>query len=224
MGAKPAAALAGAFVRGQSRGCFGLFEVVAFKHWIGQCIQPRRQLFDSPAVVGKDDRRAVLAHEREQPSLDLRPDRSRNNPLPQGSRPDNLQIEVAPPAGIDDRDRSKPGPLPRGGVSAPRNSAQIPSNFIERRLRGRKADADEAPRIDRFKPLEQERQEHATFVGTDRVDLVDNHVRDIAQDFSPPAGEQQVQGLGRRDQDIRRLANHRGPFVARCIAASHSHT
>ena len=50
---------------------------VASLRSFGELVEPRGQLFDGPPVVGEDDRRAVVAHERQQLAFDLGPDRAR---------------------------------------------------------------------------------------------------------------------------------------------------
>ncbi len=101
-----------------------------------------------------------------------------------------------------------------------RQAAQVPGYFIERTLGGRKTDPDEARGIDRLQALQQQGQEDAPLVAADRMDLVDDHMRDHAEGLSCPAGEHQVERLRRRDEDIRRLADHPGPLLARRVATA----
>ncbi len=62
----------------------------------------------------------------------------------------------------------------------------------------------------RLEPLEREREVRAALVARDRVDLVDDHGLDGAQRFATArARDEQVQRLGRGDDEARRLAHHR---------------
>ena len=58
------------------------------------------------------------------------------------------------------------------------------------------------------------------FVPGDGVDLVDDHVLDAAQDLARLAREQEVQALGRRDEDVRRVADEVAPLVRRACRRS----
>ena len=57
-----------------------------------------------------------------------------------------------------------------------------------------------------LEPLEAEGEVGAALGAGDRVDLVDDDVLDAAQDLAGRAGQHQVQRLGRRDQDVGRVA------------------
>ena len=52
----------------------------------------------------------------------------------------------------------------------------------------------------------------------DRVDLVDDHPLRVAEELPRARGEHQVERLGRRDQDVRRLAQHRRALLLRRVA------
>ena len=56
------------------------------------------------------------------------------------------------------------------------------------------------------------------FVPGDGVDLVDDHLLDAAQDLARLAREQEVQALGRRDEDVRRVADEVAPLVRGRVA------
>ena len=57
-------------------------------------------------------------------------------------------------------------------------------------------------------------------VGGDGVDLVDDHRLDVREDLVRPRGHHQIERLGRRDQDVRRLAEHRLAVLLRRVAGS----
>ena len=52
----------------------------------------------------------------------------------------------------------------------------------------------------------------------DRVDLVDDDVLDVAEDLARGAGEHQVERLGRRDQDVGRVAGDLAPILGGRVA------
>ena len=52
------------------------------------------------------------------------------------------------------------------------------------------------------------------------VDLVDDHLLDAAQDLARLAREQEVQALGGRDEDVRRVADEVAPLVLRACRRS----
>ena len=54
--------------------------------------------------------------------------------------------------------------------------------------------------------FQRQREVGSAFGTRDRVDLVDDHVLDVAQDLAGLAREQQVQALGSRDEDVGRTA------------------
>jgi hypothetical protein len=56
----------------------------------------------------------------------------------------------------------------------------------------------------------------------DRVDLVDDHRLDVREDLARAAGEHEVQRLRRRDEDVGRLAAHRGAVALRRVAGAHA--
>ncbi len=59
------------------------------------------------------------------------------------------------------------------------------------------------------------------FVPGDGVDLVDDHGLDAREDLAGLGGEDQVQRLGRRDEDVRRRAAHRGALALGRVAGAH---
>ena len=59
--------------------------------------------------------------------------------------------------------------------------------------------------VRRLEPFERQREVRAAFGRDERMDLVDDHGVDRAQRLPRVRGEQQVERLGRRDQDVGRL-------------------
>ena len=96
------------------------------------------------------------------------------------------------------------------------------SDILDRLLRRAEPDALQAAARERVEPFERQRQMRAALVAGDGVDLVDDHRLRVLQHL-PAAlgGEQDVERLGRSDQDVRRPAHHRLPLVRRRIAGAH---
>jgi hypothetical protein len=70
-------------------------------------------------------------------------------------------------------------------------------------------------------PFERERQVSAALVVGDGVDFVDDDGADVAQMFPRLArGEQKVERLRRRDQDVRRVAQHAGALDGQRVAGA----
>jgi len=114
-------------------------------------------------------------------------------------RDDDRQLERLAGARIDDPDL------------APRSDpAQEAGDRLEGSLGRRQADPLEGRLIGRaesLKPFEAEREMGAPLRAGDRVDLVDDHVLDVPQALARLARQEQVKGLGRGDQDVRRAAS-----------------
>ena len=55
--------------------------------------------------------------------------------------------------------------------------------------------------------FQQQGQEDAALVGAQGVNLIDDAMRHVAQRVARLRGQQQVQRFGRRDQDVRRMAD-----------------
>ena len=109
--------------------------------------------------------------------------------------------------------RSGPGP------------AEEPGDRLERPLRGGQPDplhrrfvVRRRAGTQRLEALEAERQVRAALRAGDGVDLVDDHVLDAAQDLAGGAGQHQVERLGGRDQDVRRVAGDLAPVLGRRVA------
>ena len=117
-------------------------------------------------------------------------------------RDDDLELERLAGAGIDDRH-----------LAARPDAAEEPGDRLERPLGRAQPDplrrasaALASPTRSALQALQAEREVGAALRARDRVDLVDDHVLDAAEDLAGLAGEQEVERLGRRDEDVRRPA------------------
>ena len=91
----------------------------------------------------------------------------------------------------------------RARCAPPRNRATSSSG---RCVADRPMRCSGAVRAQRLQPLQRQRQVGAALGRDERVDLVDDHRVDRAQRLAGVRGQQQVQRLGRGDQDVGRLA------------------
>ena len=113
-------------------------------------------------------------------------------------------------AEIDDR-----RPLAVGGE-------QEVGHRLDRPLRGREPDAQRRRAGEVRQTLERDRQVRAALVVDHGVDLVHDHGLDRAQHLAPAVrGEQDVERLRRRHQDVRRTLEHRGARRGRRVAGAH---
>ena len=199
----------------------------------GELVEALGEPLREAAAVGEHDRAAVRADELQDPGVDRGPDARAHlaaedraagllvlrqhlaEPRHVLHGHDDLELERLAGAGIDDRD-----------LAALARPAEEPRDGLERALRGAEADALEGPRPavrrrGRAQPLEAlEAQRHvgAALRPGDRVDLVDDDLLDAAQDLAGLAREQEVQALGRRDEDVRRMPDEVAPLVRRRVA------
>ena len=96
------------------------------------------------------------------------------------------------------------GPLRSG--PAPTRSRAI---GLDRPLGGREPDALGPPVGERLQPLEREREVRAALVAGDGVDLVHDHGAHAPEPLAAPlGGDEQVERLGRGDQEVRGLPEH----------------
>ena len=184
---------------------------------LGELVEAQGEALRAAAVVDEDDRRAVLAHERQQLGIDRGPDRLARR-LAAGERIErvggialvgldhrldrhvDLQVQRLAHARVDD---------PRGAPRADHEAADL----LERVLGRAQADALRVAARLLGQALEREREVRAALRGRDGVDLVDDHGLDAAEHVARLRGEDQVQRLGRRDEDVGRRAPH-GDAVA----------
>ena len=128
-------------------------------------------------------------------------DRLHQPAVDDGNRPEHRRDLVADPAGL-----------------APAEEAR---DLVERALRRRETDALRRPPEQRLEALEGEREMRSALSTGERVDLVDDHHPQRREHPAPlRAGEQDVQRLGGRDQDVRRLAQHPRPVAGRRVAGA----
>src|SRR5581483_8973720 len=189
--------------------------VVRTRHFLlRQLVQPKREPLGEPAVVHEHDRRAMRADELEHRRIDGRPDGARVVALLAVrarlthvlDRDENLEVELLRDARVDELDRA--------------SSADEPADLLERALRRRQADALEAAGKP-FEPLEREGEMRAALRAGDRVYLVHDHRLDRAQQLARLRREQEEERFRRRDEDVRRVAQHRLALLLRRVAGAH---
>jgi len=196
--------------------CFGFVELV----------QALRQALGQAATVDEDQRRALRLDQLEQARVDRRPDRvgclgaqafgqdgaarRRRRRLwivHVFERDDDLQVEPFALAHIDERDLTV-------------GAAEKAAHFVERALGGGQADALHRVFGDDVKAFQGQRQVGAALGGGYRMDLVDDDPADRPEDLVGTAGQQQVERLGRRDQNVWRGAGNVAAFGCGCIASA----
>jgi hypothetical protein len=73
--------------------------------------------------------------------------------------------------------------------------------------------------------LQRQRQMRPPLIPRQRMNLINNHRLDRLEHLAPtPRGQQDVQRLGRRDENVRRLAQHRRPLRLRRIPGAHRYS
>ena len=124
----------------------------------------------------------------------------------------DLQVQRLADAGVDDRAAS-----PRADHEAP--------DLLQRVLRRAEADALglAVALLQRVQALERQREVRAALGGGHGVDLVDDHRLDAGEDLARLRGQHEVQRLGRRDEDVRRVAAHRRALALRRVAGADTH-
>ena len=122
-------------------------------------------------------------------------------------RDDDAKVELLPRAGVDDPDRARP-----------RHEA---SDFLDRALGRRQPDALHRLAHEPVKPLDREREVRPALRPGNRVDLVEDQRPGRPQHLAALRGEQQVERLRGRDQDVGRLAEHRRALLLRGVAGPH---
>ena len=123
-------------------------------------------------------------------------------------------LEVAGVAAVDDH----------GGRAVVVHAREQAGHQVERPLRGREADALEMAAAlgdQRVESLEAQRQVAAALVAGQRVHLVDDHGAHAAQQRPRRGGgQEEVERLGRRDEEVGRLLLHGGPLGRRRVAGA----
>ena len=121
-------------------------------------------------------------------------------------RDDHLQVELLRAACVHELD-----------LAPARDEA---ADLLQRSLRRRQADPLDRLTGQAVEPLEAEREVRAALGARDGVHLVDDHRLDPAQRLARLRGEQQEERLRGRDQDVGRLAHHRGALLLRRVAGA----
>ena len=86
------------------------------------------------------------------------------------------------------------------------STAQISRDLFQRTLCGGKSDALQLAARQVLQALERKRQMRAALAGNQRVNFVDHHGFDRTQRLARVGGQQQIERLGRGDQNVRRMA------------------
>ncbi len=166
-----------------------------------------RHALGQPARVHGDECRAVRLDQLDQPVVVLLPHLVGHHRLERRARHLDGEVHRALVAAVDDRARPA------------REEAR---HFLDRLLGGRKADALQLAAARVVEPLEGDRQVRAPARLQHRVDLVHDHDARGPQHLAGLLrGEEQVERLGRGDEDVRRRAQHRRALVLGRVAASH---
>ena len=112
---------------------------------------------------------------------------------------------------------SRPSPMPpryRAMVSSGRWVALRPMRW----MRLAAVAVRSPPSAQALEAFEAQREVGAALGPGDRVDLVDDHVLDALEDLARLAGEQEVEALGGRDEDVRRVADEVAALVGGRVA------
>ena len=168
-----------------------------------------------PARVDEHERRAMGADERRHAIVDRVPHLVCGDRPARWPRHLDPQFPGAAVSGIDDcavpRDR-------RIAVGAHEEARDRLDRFLGRA----EPDALAVRAGEQVQPLERECEVAAPLVPGHRVDLVDDHRACGPEKLAAPlGGEQQVQGLRRRDQDVGRALQHARPLPRRGVARAH---
>jgi len=173
---------------------------------LGQLVQAQRQPLREAAVVDEEDRRAVLLHEPQQLRIDRGPDGRLLGLTHVLQRHHDLQVELLRRAGVDQLD------LARTGDEA--------ADLLHRSLCCRQPDALERLVGESLEPLDREREVRAALRAGDCMHLVEDQRPDTLQVLARARCKHQVERLGGRDQDVRRVPQHLRALLLRCVAGA----
>jgi len=152
-----------------------------------------RHALGQPPRVDEDERGAVRLDQLDQPCVDLLPHLERHHRLERRARHLDRDIDLALVAAVDDR------------AAGLLRADQEARHLLDRLLRRRQPDALQAPAAHVVEALERQREVRAAARLEHRVDLVDDHrARGRKHLAGALGGEEQVERLGRRDQDMGR--------------------
>ena len=110
--------------------------------------------------------------------------------------------------------------LPTPSASPTPSPAEVPRDFVQRTLRGRQPDTLQRRRArasEALDPLERQGEVRPALGRDQRVNLVEDDRVQRAQRFPRIRGQQEIQGFGRRDQDVRGLALEPGALRRRRV-------
>jgi len=181
--------------------------------------QPLAQLMSNalgePPRIHEHERRAVRIHQLYDALVNLVPHLVRRDRPQFGRRNLDSKIQRALMAYVDDH-RIGPSFLRIG------TAREEMRDFFDRLLGRRKPDAYRRAHGQRFQPLQRKRQMHAALVVGHGVNFVHNHGLDIAQDGAALLRRQQdVERLGRSDQNVRRTLQHEAAVFHQSVARPH---
>ena len=163
-----------------------------------------------PAGVDEDDRGAVVRRERGQAIVDLHPDLVGHDRLQRRRRQFQLEVPVADVTLVDD--------LARCAVRADEKL----HHGVDGLGGGRHAYPRGRPLAERGKPFQGHGQVSAAFVAGQCVNLVDDDRLHRRQHAAPGfGGQQDVERLRRRHENVRRLAAHFGAFALGRVSGAH---
>ena len=194
---------------------------------VGELVEPQREALRRAPVVDEDDRRAVLLDQLEQLRVDRGPDRAAGG-LAAGQRVDVDGSSTRRRVGLDHRldrhldlqverlaharrRRSSPSAAGRRGSARPprAGSASRSGRSAAARARSARSGARASARgaTPRFVPA------------TAWISSTITASTPVSISFAPRR-EDQVQRLGRRDEDVRRVAPHLHPLALRRVAGA----
>ena len=194
----------------------------------GQLVEALGQPLREAAAVDEDERAAVALDQLQDPGVDRRPDA--DPPLAGGDRSARLLVErkrLAEAAHVLDRhDDLQVQPLLRPGVddghpAVGARAGQEAPDRLERPLRRREPDPLQRRRpgaAQVLQALQAQRKVGAPLGPGDRVDLVHDHVLDAAQRLPGARGQEEVERLRRRDEDLGRALGEGAALVGRRVA------
>ena len=171
--------------------------------------EARRHTLGQLARVDEDERGAVLADQPGHAPVDFLPGLVRADGRQGRVRHLDREVEAAVMAGVDQ------------GAIAP-GADQQARRLLQRLLRRRQPDALQRPAGQRLEPLERQRQVRPALVAGDGVDLVHDDCAHAPQHGAPAlAGQQDVERLRGRDQDVRRPPPHRRARRRQRVSRAH---
>ena len=195
----------------------------------GQFVQALGEPLGQPPAVAEDDRASMGPDQLEDPGMDRGPDADPQvarcaGPADRAGGPLLERNALAEPAHVLDRDNHRQlERLARAGIddghlAARPDATEESGDQLERPLGGRQPDPLGRLAGQSLETLEAEGEMGPPLRAGDCVDLVDDHVLDPGQAVAGRAGQEQVERLGGRDQDVGRPPGG-GPTLFRARVA-----